>query len=395
LQFDRFGEVDRFRRDSWQRLYDLARATAAVAEAVDQSGIAEALGIKTTQNATTVLGLVALQPLTTFVADRVQPDGGIVVMPGDVDAVLADVGATVTRLGASYAANLEEVATLEDRIRDLLTHLMEPVDVGRQSELQSAIERAEKQQKELDETLNGVTKGVKGVLEVVALAAGRSGDDALAADIRQYAVVTTTMLSAVRDLASTAISTAKVVKGIASASASKLLLGGALAFNFAMLAVVIQMSGLLGNRTKPISQVILEELRALRKQITDLQSIMRVRFDRIEKRLNRIYAGLLSRLDEMDFDLGQIEGNVEELQLALYDPSRAAAAPEPRRPRIFGGWPPPRPRRNDQRQPELPRTHRPSTELRGLPRSGERVLQLGPRPRQGCPAGRAGDPKLR
>src|SRR4029077_18154091 len=46
---------------------------------------------------------------------------------------------------------------------------------------------------------------------------------------------------------------------------------------------------------------------------------MRVRFDRLESRLNDMYAGLLDKLAEMDFDLGQIEGNVDELQVALYD----------------------------------------------------------------------------
>ena len=68
-----------------------------------------------------------------------------------------------------------------------------------------------------------------------------------------------------------------------------------------------------------MTQVILEQLREIRKQIVELRDEMRVRFDRIEKRLNKIYVGILSRLAEMDFDLGQIEGNVDELQLSLYD----------------------------------------------------------------------------
>ena len=65
--------------------------------------------------------------------------------------------------------------------------------------------------------------------------------------------------------------------------------------------------------------MILEQLKEIRKQIVDLRDEMRVRFDRIEKRLNKMYLGLLDRLAEMDFDLGQIEGNVDELQVALYD----------------------------------------------------------------------------
>jgi hypothetical protein len=64
--------------------------------------------------------------------------------------------------------------------------------------------------------------------------------------------------------------------------------------------------------------VILEQFKEIRKQLTDLRDEMRVRFDRIEKRLNAMYLGLLDRLEEMDFDLGQIEGNIDELQVALY-----------------------------------------------------------------------------
>ena len=65
--------------------------------------------------------------------------------------------------------------------------------------------------------------------------------------------------------------------------------------------------------------MILEQLKEIRKQMVDLRDEMRVRFDRIEKRLNAMYLGLLDRLEEMDFDLGQIEGNIDELQVSLYD----------------------------------------------------------------------------
>jgi hypothetical protein len=45
---------------------------------------------------------------------------------------------------------------------------------------------------------------------------------------------------------------------------------------------------------------------------------MRVRFDRIERRLNEMYAGIVERLAEIDFDLGEIAGNIDDLQLSLY-----------------------------------------------------------------------------
>ena len=75
LQFDRFGEVDRFRRATWERLHGQARAKPAVARAIDDGPIAESLGVRTTQDAATILGLVELEPLTTFVVSRAQPSG--------------------------------------------------------------------------------------------------------------------------------------------------------------------------------------------------------------------------------------------------------------------------------------------------------------------------------
>jgi hypothetical protein len=159
---------------------------------------------------------------------------------------------------------------------------------------------------------------VKGTFGVLSFAAGQLADSDLATSIDEYATILTKVLQATRDFADAAISVAKAIEGLGNVTADQILLGAGLGFNFAMIAVVIQMSGLLG-KLKPVTQVLLEQLREIRKQIVYLRDEMRVRFDRIEKRLNTMYVGILNRLAEIDFDLGQIEGNVDELQLALYD----------------------------------------------------------------------------
>jgi hypothetical protein len=153
---------------------------------------------------------------------------------------------------------------------------------------------------------------------VLSFAAGQLGDSDLAAGIDEYATILTKMLGATREFADAAISVAKVIEGLGGVTADQILLGAGLGFNFAMIAVAIQLSGLLG-KSKPVTEVILEQLREIRKQIVHLRDEMRVRFDRIEKRLNKMYVGLLNRLAEIDFEIGRIEGNVDELQLALYD----------------------------------------------------------------------------
>jgi tetratricopeptide (TPR) repeat protein len=315
LQFDRFGEVERFRRETWQRLHSQARAKKAVAQGIDGSPIAAALGVRTTQNATTVLGLAELEPLRTFVAARTQPGGTIAVTRADVDATLASAGSAMTGLSASYAANL---VTLNEAQQRATGKVPGGSAAAPPSEFEKAIKEAEKKQKELDDILKGATKGVKGTFGVLSFAAGQLGDSDLATSIDEYGTILVKMLGATQDFAEAAIAIAKAIEGLDDVTPDQILLGAGLGFNFAMIAVAIQISGLLG-KPKPPTQIILEQLKEIRKQIVDLRDEMRVRFDRIEKRLNTLYVGILNRLAEMDFDLGQIEGNVDELQVALYD----------------------------------------------------------------------------
>ena len=186
------------------------------------------------------------------------------------------------------------------------------------SEFEKVIKKAEEKQKELDKILDQAGKGVKGVFGVLSSAAGLFGEDDLAASIDEYATILAKMVSATRDFAEAAITVAKAIEKLDDVTFDQILLGAGIGFNVAMVAVAIGLSGLLG-KSKPPTQVILEQLQEIRKQIVALRDEMRVRFDRIEKRLNKMYLGLLDRLAEMDFDLGQIEGNVDELQVALYD----------------------------------------------------------------------------
>jgi hypothetical protein len=317
LQFDRFGEVARFRRDTWDQLHKQARARSAVAQAIDGSPIAESLGVKTTQNAATLLQLSALEPMQSFVAARAQPGGGVLVTREDIDQTLASAGSTMTSLSGAYAVTAAAV----DQAQQEATEKSDgdtPKDDEKLSKFEQAIKDAEKKQKELDDVLKKATRGVKGTFAVLSFAAGQFGDDDLAKSISEYGTVLAKMIDATREFADDAIQVAKVIAKLDDVTADQVLLGAAVGFNFAMIAVVVQMSGLFA-KEKPVTQVILEQLKEVRKQIVQLRDEMRVRFDRIETQLNKVFVGILNRLAEIDFELGQIAGNVDELQLALYD----------------------------------------------------------------------------
>ncbi len=310
LQFDQVAGVQQLRAEVWRELHVAAVADEAVATAIDTGPLGAALQIATTDGAATAVAKVELLTLRGLVDEHIQPDGSFVMPSGQVQARLSQLGTTIAGLRESYAVNLVEIniaiGKAEEKKDEDLTAL------------EAAIKKAEAEQKRLDELLKGIAGGAESGLGLLAAIADRH-DTELDGDIREFAAISVGMLNAIRSVSSASIQVGKVISGLASASASKLLLGGGVGFAFVMVALMIQVSGLFGkSRTKPLNEVILEEVRKLSQLVTDLRDEMRARFDRLDQRLDRMYSGILSRLAEIDFNLGQVEGNVEELQASLY-----------------------------------------------------------------------------
>lgn len=333
LQFDRTGEVDKFRRDSWQRLHQLAISRPAVGQALDQGPIAAALGFETRLNAAALLERVPLRPLRDFVVPRLQPNGRLVLDLADVDPFVAGISAEARSLRDGYAENLITINRAEQKARDATAVIRgrgsarsradeaaagSVLAAAAESELAKACKAADAKQETLDKKLEEIRQGVKGGLGAAAFLV-RAVDDEFANDITEFASISDKMLVGMRDFAKAAISTAKFVDKVLSASKDALFAGGGVGFAFVMVALMIQVTGLFGSRQKPITQIILEELRKVSQQITDLRDEMRVRFDRIETKLDTIYEGILDRLAEIDFTLGEVKGDVAEMQLSLYN----------------------------------------------------------------------------
>lgn len=310
LQFDRLPGVQRLRREIWSGLHDSAVARQAVAAGIDTGPLGAALGIATNDSAADAVTKVDLPVLRTLVQDHLQPNGSITMPAGGVQSSLGQVSNTVSGLRDQYTVNLIEINVSIGKAEEKKT----PENL---TALEAAIKKAEEKQKELDELLKGAAQGAESALGVLAALADL-GDGEFGSDIREFAAISVGMLNAIRKVAEASIQVGKVIRGIASASASGLLLGGGIGFAFVMTALMIQATGLFGGRSKPIEQVILEEVRKLAELVADLRDEMRARFDRIDQRLDRMYAGILTRLAEIDFNLGQVEGNVEELQASLY-----------------------------------------------------------------------------
>jgi hypothetical protein len=310
LQFDRLPAVQRLRREIWSGLHDTALARQAVAAAIDTGPLGAALGIVTNDSAADAVTKVDLPALRTLVQNHLQPNGSITMPVGSVQSSLGQLSNTVSGLRDQYTVNLIEINVSIDKAEEKKT----PENL---TALEAAIKKAEAKQKELDELLKGAAKGTESALGVLA-ALVDLGDEEFGNDIREFAAISVRMLNAIRKVAEGSIQVGKIISGLASASGSALLLGGVIGVAFVMTALVIQSLGLFGGRSKPIEQVILEEIRKLAELVADLRDEMRARFDRIDQRLDRMYAGILARLAEIDFNLGQVAGNVEELQASLY-----------------------------------------------------------------------------
>ena len=317
LEFDRFGQVERFRRETWQRLYDRAKARPAVAAVIDQGPIGQSLGVQTTQRAMAMLDATKLEPLHQFVLDRIQRNGALLVARVDLDAVIGSIGTQMTDLSKAYTANMLLLNAAQMDIDDGPAGPTPPTE-DPHSAFEKAIKAAADKQKDLNEIFDKVAKGVKGVFGALSFAAELFGEDDLASGIDEYAAALVKVVKATKEFVDTAIEIGKAIEKLDDVTFDQVVLGAGVGLNLALIAAVIAFSGLLG-KSKPPTTVILEQLKEIRKQLVDLRDEMRVRFDRIEKRLNAMYLGLLDRLEEMDFDLGQIEGNIDELQVALYD----------------------------------------------------------------------------
>jgi cell division septum initiation protein DivIVA len=311
LQFDRLAGVEQFRRDVWRRLRQAASERPTVATAINSGPLGDALHVATTDGAAEAVAKVEIPSLRQLVDGHIRPDGSLVMPSGEIERTLDELATQVGGLRDSYTVNLIEInvaiGTAEDE-----------KSARAKSELEAAIDKAEAKQKELDKVLKGAAGGVKSTFGALAAIADLA-DAEFGGDLREFAEISVGMLNAVSAASNAGIQVAKAVAGIASASASQLLLGGGIGFAFVMVALMIQVSGLFGkSRSKPINQVILEEIRALAEQVAELRDEMRARFDQLDRRLDRMYVGILTRLAEIDFNVGQVNGDVEELQASLY-----------------------------------------------------------------------------
>jgi hypothetical protein len=85
-----------------------------------------------------------------------------------------------------------------------------------------------------------------------------------------------------------------------------------------MLGATMNIVGLF-KRQSSKDQQVLRAIAELKSMLNTIRTEMHARFDRVDMALNRIYQTMTDRLNQIDLALGQIQGDVNEIQRSLLD----------------------------------------------------------------------------
>ncbi|WP_437634045.1 hypothetical protein [Sorangium sp. So ce854] len=323
---DQHGAAQRFREAGWERLHAAARENGALAAAVDGSVLQERLAVRTSDTASHILGVHPVEPLRSFVLANVQADGSLVASQSAVDALIEAAGGAALAQTRAYADNLFALDAAEQQ------YLSARPTVGAASagpsalaagdaetKLKTAIEDAKKKQKQLADKLDGVKSGATGALRVAAKLASLSNDPGFAEDIEILSKTTSILLDTFSKQSKGAIETASKLVGLLDLGETGFKVIGAAVFTGDLIGAVLQIASLFNRDDKPsINQKILQNLRDIRELIGDVRVEMRARFDRLDRKLNDIHDAVMEQFEHVNFELGELEVDLEEVQLALY-----------------------------------------------------------------------------
>ncbi|KYF50956.1 hypothetical protein BE08_21815, partial [Sorangium cellulosum] len=323
---DQHGAAQRFREAGWERLHAAARESAALAAAVDGSVLEERLAVRTSDAASHILGVHPVEPLRSFVLANVQADGSLSASQSAVDTLIEAAGSAALAQTRAYADNLFALDAAEQQ------YLSARPAVGAASSgpsalaagdaetrLKTAIEDAKKKQKQLADKLDGVKSGATGALRVAAKLASLSNDPGFAEDIEILSKTTSILLDTFSKQSKGAIETASKLVGLLDLGETGFKVIGAAVFTGDLIGAVLQIASLFNRDDKPsINQKILQNLRDIRELIGDVRAEMHARFDRLDRRLNDIHDAVMEQFEHINFELGELEVDLEEVQLALY-----------------------------------------------------------------------------
>ncbi|XXY45073.1 hypothetical protein WME91_34235 [Sorangium sp. So ce269] len=326
---DQHGAAQQFREGCWERLHAAARASGALSAAVDGSVVQERLAVRTSDAASLILGVHPVEPLRSFVLANVQADGSLTASQSAVETLIEAAGSAALAQTRAYADNLFALDAAEQQ------YLSSRPAVGTasagpsalaagdasdaESKLKKAIEDATKKQKQLADKLDGVKSGATGALGLAAKLASMGNDPDFASDIELLSKTTSILLDTFSKQSKGAIETASKLAGLLSLGETGFKVIGAAVLTGDLIGAVFQIASLFNREDKPsINQKILQNLRDIRELVVDVRTEMHARFDRLDRKLNGIFDAVMAQFEHINFELGELEVDLEEVQLALF-----------------------------------------------------------------------------
>ncbi|WP_437957473.1 hypothetical protein WME76_40155 [Sorangium sp. So ce119] len=328
---DQHGAAQRFREACWERLHAAARESGALAAAVDGSVLQARLAVSTSDPASHIVRVHPVEPLRSFVLANVQADGSLSASQGAVETLIEEAGGAALAQTRAYADSLFALDAAEQEFLSSrstvgaasagASALVADASAASDAEakLKKAIEDATKKQKELADKLGSVKSGATGALRVAAKLASISNDPGFADDIEILSKTTSILLDTFSKHSKGALETASKLAGIMKLGDTGFKVLGAAVFTGDLVGAVFQIISLFNRDDKPsINQKILQNLRDIRELVGDVRTEMHARFDRLDRKLNDIHDAVMEQFEHVNFELGEIEVDLEEVQLALY-----------------------------------------------------------------------------
>ncbi|WP_375757606.1 hypothetical protein [Corallococcus exercitus] len=327
-QVERYAEATAFTEETWSKLYDLAQGNVALASALNNGGIGAGVGLHTTHTTDEMLDVNALGPLKGFV-DAHLVNGRLVTTPDEARAFVGTVSTEGLGTAQAYSDMLNDLNLAEQAYRAKL-ELKKPtgaasaalaaVDASAEEQaLKDAIAQAKTRGTQLKDRLDGVRGGVTVGLGLLAQLFSLDGSSQLASDIVKLSKALDTTLEAVAKYAESSVKIAEKLTGALNLGQKGFQIISATVFSGQLISAVFQLFSLLRKPAEPpIEQVILAEVRKLHQLVEQVQVRMLSRFERVDRKLNDIHSDMLARFALVDWNLGQVNQNVEEVQQSLY-----------------------------------------------------------------------------
>ncbi len=318
---DRYIDAEAFIAQSWADLFDLCQSNVELASVVNDGSIGTTLAVRTTNTTQQMLTQYPIEPLRTTVLAHLQADGSLTMTMSDVRALATDVGQRTMDAANSYAQVVYDLNTAQQNHRN--THNLQSVTATArttaENNLKTAIDTATARNAALDFTYKDWKAGASTLLTIGADLATLSGERTFASHLTKFRQAMELTFDALVTYADTAIKTAKMIGGLANLGATGVDIIATTLFTGNLVGVLFKVINLMSPSSGPQTDpVLLAQLRKIETLVTQIKNQMNVRFDVIDKKLNIIYAEMLRQFRQINWDTGELTGNVAELQEALF-----------------------------------------------------------------------------